>query len=159
MPFVLRTGKALAASATEILVELNKVSPHSYYTACSQDATPNLIRLRISPDAGVTFGLLAQHEGNPQQVDPVSATVDFSHLSGSGTAAYRLVLGDAVNGDPRRFTRMDMVEESWRIVSEILDAEGTPAAYRTGSWGPAAADALTEGGWYPPSVAGATDNT
>ncbi|WP_051450920.1 glucose-6-phosphate dehydrogenase [Actinospica robiniae] len=159
VPFVLRTGKALTASATEILVELNKVSPDSYYTACSQDAAPNLIRFRISPDAGVTFDLLAQHEGNAQRVDPVSATVDFTHLTGSGTAAYRLVLGDAVSGDPRRFTRMDMVEESWRIVEEILDSDVMPSVYRVGSWGPAEADALTEGGWYLPSVARATDES
>ena len=152
VPFVLRTGKALTASATEIVVELNKVPSGSYYTECSKDAGPNLIRFRISPAAGVTFDLLAQHEGNAQEVDPVAATVDFTHLTGSGTAAYRLVLGDAVSGDPRRFIRMDMVEESWRIVGDVLDADDAPTPYRTGTWGPARADALTEGGWHQPST-------
>lgn len=149
VPFVLRTGKTLPLSATEIVVELHRPPPGYYHTASAQDATPNLIRLRISPDAGVTFDLLAQHEGEAQSVDPVAASLDFTHLTGSGVAAYRLVLTDAVSGDPRRFTRMDMVEESWRIVGDILaDKQDAPASYPQQSWGPAEAERLTEGGWH-----------
>ena len=153
VPFVLRTGKTLPVSATEIVVELHRPPRGYYHTAGAQSAQPNLIRLRISPDAGVTFDLLAQHEGDPQAVDPVAAGLDFTHLTGSGVAAYRLVLGDAVSGDPRRFTRMDMVEESWRIVGDILAAtKDTPASYAQQSWGPATAGRLTEGGWHPLSA-------
>ena len=151
VPFTLRTGKALATSATEIVVELAKAPFGYFHTACAQDTEPNLIRLRISPDAGVTFDLLAQHEGDAETVDHISANVDFTHLTGSGTAAYELVLTDAVSGDPRRFTRMDMVEESWRIVGDLLDTGDAPTAYRPGSWGPAEADELTEAGWHRPA--------
>ena len=154
VPFLLRTGKALPASATEIIVELVKPPLGYFHTAGAQDATPNLIRFRISPDAGVTFDLLAQHEGDAETVDEVAATLDFTHLTGSGTAAYEFVLTDAISGDPRRFTRMDMVEESWRIVGAIVDADDSDAApttYRPGSWGPEQADALTTDGWHEPS--------
>jgi glucose-6-phosphate 1-dehydrogenase len=151
VPFTLRTGKALPTSATEIVVELHKAPFGYFHTACAQETEPNLIRLLISPDAGVTFDLLAQHEGDPETVDHVAAKVDFTHLTGSGTAAYELVLTDAVSGDPRRFTRMDMVEESWRIVGDIIDAKDAPAAYRPGTWGPAEADDLTEGRWHRPA--------
>jgi glucose-6-phosphate 1-dehydrogenase len=147
VPFTLRTGKALPASATEIVVELHRAPFGYFHTACAQETGPNLIRFRISPDAGVTFDLLAQHEGDAETVDGVSAKVDFTHLTGSGTAAYELVLTDAVSGDPRRFTRMDMVEESWRIVGELLDPKDAPTVYRQGSWGPVEADDLTEDGW------------
>jgi hypothetical protein len=47
----------------------------------------------------------------------------------------------------------DYVEEAWRIVDNVLE-KGTPVyAYEPGSWGPAAADALTatESGWVNPS--------
>ena len=151
VPFLLRTGKALPTSATEIIVELVKPPLGYFHTAGAQDATPNLIRFRISPDAGVTFDLLAQHEGDAETVDEVAATLDFTHLTGSGTAAYEFVLTDAISGDPRRFTRMDMVEESWRIVGAIVDADNTPTTYRPGSWGPEQADALTTDGWHEPS--------
>jgi len=151
VPFTLRSGKALPTSATEIVVELYKAPFGYFHTACAQETDPNLIRLRISPHAGVTFDLLAQHEGDAETVDHISAKVDFTHLTGSGTAAYELVLTDAVSGDPRRFTRMDIVEESWRIVGDLLDAEDSPTAYRPGSWGPAEADDLTEAGWHRPA--------
>jgi glucose-6-phosphate 1-dehydrogenase len=151
VPFALRTGKALPTTATEIIVELNKAPFGYFHTACAQETAPNLIRFRISPKAGVTFDLLAQHEGDPETVDQVSAKLDFTHLTGSGTVAYEFVLADAISGDPRRFTRMDMVEESWRIVGEILDAKTTPAVYPPGSWGPAEAYRLTEGGWHEPA--------
>ena len=150
VPFALRTGKTLPVSATEIIVELHKAPFGYFHTACAQDAGPNLIRFRISPDAGVTFDLLAQHEGDAETVDPVSANLDFTHLTGSGTAAYEFVLADAISGDPRRFTRMDMVEESWRIVGDILNTENSLATYRPNSWGPAKADDLVEGGWHRP---------
>jgi glucose-6-phosphate 1-dehydrogenase len=152
VPFVLRTGKALPVSATEIIVELVKPPLGYFHTAGAQDAAPNLLRFRISPTAGVTFDLLAQHEGDAETVDEVSATLDFAYLTGSGTAAYEFVLADAVSGDPRRFTRMDMVEESWRIVSDIVDADGTPTTYQPGSWGPQEADALAEDGWHEPTT-------
>jgi glucose-6-phosphate 1-dehydrogenase len=151
VPFILRTGKTLPVSATEIVVELVKPPLGYFHTAGAQDAAPNLLRFRISPAAGVTFDLLAQHEGDAETVDQVSATLDFDHLTGSGTAAYEFVLADAVSGDPRRFTRMDMVEESWRIVGDIVDADDAPTAYRPGSWGPDRADDLTEEGWHEPS--------
>jgi glucose-6-phosphate 1-dehydrogenase len=151
VPFSLRSGKALAASATEIVVELYKAPFGYFHTACAQEAEPNLIRFRISPDAGVTFELLVQHEGDAETVDQVSAGVDFACLTGSGTAAYELVLTDAVSGDPRRFTRMDMVEESWRIVGDLLGTENAPTAYRPGGWGPVEADDLTEDGWHRPA--------
>ena len=151
VPFTLRTGKALPASATEIVVELDRPPFGYFHTACAQDAAPNLIRFRISPAAGVTFDLLAQHEGDAETVDQVSANLDFTHLTGSGTAAYEFVLGDAVSGDPRRFTRMDMVEESWRIVGAIVDAHDAPTTYRPGSWGPDRAGELTVEGWHPPT--------
>ncbi|MEY9931665.1 glucose-6-phosphate 1-dehydrogenase [Catenulispora sp. GP43] len=147
VPFTLRTGKALPASTTEIVVELRRAPFGYFHTACAQATGPNLIRLRISPDAGVIFDLLAQHEGDAEIVDHVSAAVDFTHLTGSGTAAYELVLADAVSGDPRRFTRMDMVEESWRIVGDLLDPKGAPTIYQQGSWGPVEAVDLTEDGW------------
>jgi glucose-6-phosphate 1-dehydrogenase len=151
VPFTLRTGKTLPTTATEIVVELAKAPFGYFHTACAQDTAPNLIRLRISPDAGVAFDLLAQHEGDPETVDQVSANLDFTHLTGSGTVAYQFVLADAISGDPRRFTRMDMVEDSWRIVGDILDAKAAPAVYRPGSWGPDEADRLTEGGWHEPT--------
>ena len=54
-------------------------------------------------------------------------------------------------GNPRRFAREDVVEQTWRIVQPALDEPGPVHPYARGSWGPPEADALVPDGWYPPS--------
>lgn len=150
VPFTIRTGKALARTATEIVVEFHRPTPRYYHTACTQDATPDLVRLRISPRPGASFHLFVQRPGDPSQVEPVTAAVDFTGLSGDNVTAYEYVLADALAGDPRRFTRMDLVEESWRIVGDILDPGTAPLPYEPGGSGPEQAERLTtDGRWLP----------
>ncbi|MFF3846465.1 glucose-6-phosphate dehydrogenase [Streptomyces sp. NPDC002328] len=150
VPFTIRAGKAMAATAIEIVVELHRPVEGYYHSAGAQQAPPNLLRFRVSPRAGVTFDLLAQHEGEATEVDATAATVDFAHLTGSNSVAYTHVLADAITGDPRRFTTMDMVEELWRVVGPVLDPPGSPYRYDVGSWGPAEADHLaTDSRWLP----------
>ncbi|WP_037568631.1 hypothetical protein [Phaeacidiphilus oryzae] len=148
VPFTIRAGKCLAATATEIIVELERPAPGYFHTQCAQAACPDLIRLRISPQAGLTFDLLAQRSGDPTAVRQLAATLDFTELSGDDVVAYEHILADAVSGDPRRFSRMDVVEECWRIVGDILDPGDRPLPYPRGGWGPEQADALTpDGRW------------
>ena len=69
-------------------------------------------------------------------------------------AAYERVLGDALEGDPALFARMDYVEEAWRIVDPVLKG-GTPVyEYEPGTWGPKEVDAriAPSGGWQNPAV-------
>ncbi|MFK0110699.1 glucose-6-phosphate dehydrogenase [Streptomyces sp. NPDC091217] len=150
VPFSIRAGKAMAATAIEIIIELDRPVAGYYHTARTQQAPPNVLRFRISPRAGVTLDLLAQNEAEATEVNQVSATVDFAHLTGSNSVAYTHILADAITGDPRRFTTMDMAEELWRIVGQVLDLPGATHRYDFGSWGPAEADRLaTDGRWLP----------
>ena len=150
VPFTVRTGKALATTAMEFVAELQRPIPGFYHSACAQEGTPNLVRLRISPRPAAAFGLLVQHAGDPTQVEPVTATAEFTSLSGDSAVAYQHVLADALTGDTQRFTRMDMVEESWRILADILDPDDTPHPYDPGTHGPGEADQLvTDHRWHP----------
>jgi len=150
VPFVIRAGKTMATTAIEIVVELDRPIPGHLHTTRAQELCGDLVRFRISPHAGVTFDLLAQHGGDVTTVDQVAASADFTHLTGTDIAAYEHVLADVLTGDPRRFTRMDTVEECWRIVGRVLDPPGKPLGYEPGSWGPAQAAALTvDGMWHP----------
>jgi len=60
-----------------------------------------------------------------------------------------------MTGDPKRFTRQDCVEETWRIMQPLLDAPPPVHPYARGSWGPPESDALLAGGagWTEPWVA------
>lgn len=150
VPFTIRTGKAVAATATEIAVELRRPTPGYFHTARAQDADPDIVRLRISPRPGVSFGLFTQDADTPSLLSPVTAAADFTALDGDNVAAYAHVLTDVLAGDPRRFTTMELVEESWRIVGDVLDPTAPPLPYPPGSHGPDHARALaTDHRWLP----------
>jgi glucose-6-phosphate 1-dehydrogenase len=61
--------------------------------------------------------------------------------------AYETLLADVMSGDATLFMRADQVEASWSVLTPILNswAELKPVDfpnYRSGSWGPKAADVL-----------------
>ncbi len=68
--------------------------------------------------------------------------VDFAAALGERREAYERLLGDAIDGIPRRFAREDVVEQTWRVVQPALDDPGEVHPYFRGSWGPAEATGL-----------------
>lgn len=78
---------------------------------------PNRIRLRLQPDAGVTFALLAKRPGGGDVATEIPVSVDFRTALGAAEQPYERILA----GDPAHFARMDNVEEAWRIVGPALD--------------------------------------
>ncbi|GLW54459.1 hypothetical protein [Kitasatospora phosalacinea] len=150
VPFTIRAGKAMACTANEIAVELCRPAPGHFHTACAQGTDPDVVRLRISPEPGASFHLFTQRGDNPEQVAPVTAATAFDALDGENVAAYEHVLADVLSGDPRRFTSMDLVEESWRIVGDVLDPDRDPLPYEPGTDGPEEAARLaTDRRWLP----------
>ncbi|TYB65316.1 glucose-6-phosphate dehydrogenase [Nonomuraea sp. PA05] len=146
VPWCIRSGKALPTTDLEVVAELRR-PPVTMFGNGGAPESPNLIRFRLQPDAGVTFDLLAKEPGK-QHARPVPVSVDFTKVLGPMEAAYERILTDAVSGDPRRFARFDLVEESWRIVQPVLDAEDKPLPYEKGSWGPEPAEKIAPGGWH-----------
>jgi glucose-6-phosphate 1-dehydrogenase len=101
----------------------------------------------------VSLTVQAKSPGRLDITHPVELAVDFASALGHRQEAYERLLEDALDGDPRRFAREDMVEEAWRIIDPAL-AGGPVHPYPRGSWGPAEADRLVPSGtWYPPGGA------
>ncbi|MEU6712015.1 glucose-6-phosphate dehydrogenase [Nonomuraea sp. NPDC046802] len=147
VPWCIRSGKALPTTDLEIVAELRRPPVTMFGGEHGAPPGPNLIRFRLQPDAGVTFDLLAKEPGR-QQTRPVPVSVDFTKVLGPMEAAYERILADAITGDPRRFARFDLVEESWRIVQPVLDLPERPLPYEEGSWGPEPAAEIAPGGWH-----------
>jgi hypothetical protein len=121
-----------------------------FYGAGQGLPPPNRIRLRLQPDAGVTFALLAKPPGGRDVATEIPVSVDLRTALGAAEQPYERILADALAGDPAHSARMDNVEEAWRIVGPALDLGTEPPRIRLGSWGPAAADAMPgERGWQP----------
>ncbi|MFI0447053.1 glucose-6-phosphate dehydrogenase [Actinomadura sp. 6N118] len=148
VPFHIRSGKCMSISATEVIVELRK-PPVTLFQTSEGTAPPNLIRFRLEPKAGMTFDLLVEQPGNEDRPVPVPVAVDFSDVLGPGEMPYEHILSAAVSGDPELFARFDLVDESWRIIQDILDPRDPPEPYKPGTDGPASAERLPgPDGWH-----------
>jgi glucose-6-phosphate 1-dehydrogenase len=75
-------------------------------------------------------------------------TMDFGYghaFTESSPEAYERLILDVLLGDPPLFPRQEEVELSWTILDPIMASwatGGPPEAYRSGTWGPASADAM-----------------
>ena len=153
VPFLIRTGKALAVTSTEIAVRLRRPPRMLFLSADAGRPPSNIVRFRLGPDPGVTFELLAKGHGKVNAIREVPVSIDFAAQPGQAESPYERIFTDALSGDPRHFARQDAVDEEWRIVDRILDLKTPPEPYGRGGWGPSAADRLTDDGrWIPTQV-------
>jgi len=152
VPFALRTGKALATTALEAIVELH-APPRLLFSPQGCQPHPNFVRFRLGRDDGVTLCVQAKEPGEALISHPVGLDVDFERVFGSRQEAYVRLLGDALEGNPARFARQDGVETTWRIIQPLLDQPGPLYPYQRGSWGPPEAESVVaeHGGWHDPT--------
>jgi glucose-6-phosphate 1-dehydrogenase len=111
-----------------------------------------VIRFRLGSHDGVTLSVQAKEPGAANVTKGIDLGVDFEQVLGERQQPYERLLGDAIVGDARRFSRVDMVEQEWRIVDPGLDGSTPVFRYPRGSFGPREADALLGGDdhWHDP---------
>lgn len=155
VPFLIRTGKCMPTTELEAVLELRQ-PPRLYPLSSDADRPePNLIRLALEPEAGITLNVYAKVPGATNAVREVPLSVDFSRVLGPVQAAYERILADAISGETRHFANEDLVEQSWRILDGVLDSGREPDLYEPGTWGPdRAVDLAGRSGWYEPVQSG-----
>jgi glucose-6-phosphate 1-dehydrogenase len=149
VPFLIRAGKSLARTATEVRVNL-----HRPPKALFQDApTANHFRFLLGPGA-VQIGLGARVKAPGTRMVGEDVELRFCSQRDQETEAYERLLGDAIRGDATLFGRQDTIEAQWRVVEPVLNAALPVHLYESGSWGPQEAGALAQacGGWSAPGV-------
>ena len=153
VPFVIRTGKRLAATQTELRLVF-KHPPRLGFQRSAERPEPNQLVIRLDPSTGVRLVVDARRA---ERVGPqaISLDMEFADEGGEGPTPYEVLLQAAMAGDARRFTRQDGVEEQWRIMRPLLEAPPPVHPYAPGTWGPAEADALLagHGRWRDPWIA------
>jgi glucose-6-phosphate 1-dehydrogenase len=148
VPFLIRAGKRLKTTVTEVMVRLKRPP------IARPGAERNYFRFRLGPDVSLAGGLRVKKPGPEMVAMPVELAA-VNHLQGDQVEAYERLLTDAMRGDSLLFVREDAVEVSWMVVQHLL-GNVTPAhLYEPGSWGPAEADVLAAdvGGWHDPHLA------
>jgi len=147
VPFLIRAGKCLPVTATEVLVKLRKPPLDTL-----AGDTSNYFRFRLGP-GDVSLSLSAQIKRPGEELVPMPAKLTAVETQTADEVdAYERLLGDAMHGDGMLFVREDAVEAAWAIVEPILDSGSALHSYEPGSWGPHEADRLTTdvGGWHTP---------
>ncbi len=150
VPFYIRTGKRLPKRASEIAVQFRDVPPILFNTNQSQPVQPNVLRLRIQPDEGLSMRICSKLPGPKVQLRPVE--MDFQYgdaFTGQSPEAYERLLLDVMAGDATHFMRRDAVEVSWTWIQNLLDAwrqggERWLPEYSAGTWGPVEADRMID---------------
>jgi len=149
VPILIRAGKALPVTATEIVVEL-KTPPEKLFP--KDHPRGNRMRFQINPQVVVSI-----------EVQSRKPTVDTFEVEDIELAAvrqdahqippYQRLLSAALDGDHDLFATQGTIDEAWRIVDPILGNATPIYPYKRGSWGPKEADRLAPAsGWIPPHI-------
>lgn len=148
IPFYLRTGKSLPASASEVRVQFRPTPRVLFAAECGQNLDANSLVLRLQPDEGISLRFNGKVPGTSLEVRPVRMHFSYDAEFGAYTPeAYERLLLEAMAGDATLFIRRDEVETAWGIVDSIRNtwtgkALNNREFYSAGTWGPVAADEL-----------------
>jgi glucose-6-phosphate 1-dehydrogenase len=150
VPFYLRTGKALTARDTEIVITFQPV-PFAQFreTEVNSRLPPNRLVIQVQPDEGMSMEISIKSPG--LSVDTVPVSLDFRYADKfdiAKTTGYESLLYDLFIGDQTLFQRADGIEAGWAAVQPFLDIwagdQSVPDAYAPGSMGPACAYELIQ---------------
>ena len=140
VPFYLRSGKRLSGKKAEISVHF-RPAPHQMFSRTMEESLEaNELVLRLQPDEGISLHFQAKTPGARLCMSPV--LMDFAYQKVFSLNDYERVLLDCMQGDQMLFVRSDGVEESWALLSpliERLESENYPKNfpnYEAGSTGP-----------------------
>lgn len=150
VPWYLRSGKCLATTAAEVLVELKPPPQRLFDDSAPGAGRANYLRFRLSPDSAVALAARVKLAGK-EFVGEQRELYLQDEKTGAETP-YERLLGDALAGNGALFTREDAVEAAWSVVDSVLVRHDKAHPYKPGSWGPKQADALiaADGGWHNP---------
>ncbi|MDA0735127.1 MAG: glucose-6-phosphate dehydrogenase [Chloroflexi bacterium] len=142
VPFYLRSGKALAEKATEIIIQFRR-PPHMLFPIEEgKDIPANVLAICVQPDEGFHLEFQAKTPDAGLQMSPVD--LEFHYQDAFDQAipdSYERLLLDALNGDASLFIRSDEIEQSWGIIDPIIYGLASsdmppPYEYEPGNWGP-----------------------
>jgi glucose-6-phosphate 1-dehydrogenase len=157
VPWYLRSGKYLAETAAEVIVQLKAPPQRLFADSAPASGQTNYLRFRLSPSSAVALAARVKRAGKDFVGDQRELYL-LDQRPGE-EAPYERLLGDAMAGNGALFTREDAVEAAWAVVDPVLAKHPRARPYKRGSWGPKEADALiaAHGRWHNPAPGRARD--
>ncbi|MGO8732812.1 MAG: glucose-6-phosphate dehydrogenase, partial [Terriglobia bacterium] len=150
VPWFLRSGKHLAETASEVLVELKPPPQRLFADSAPTTGRANYLRFRLSPCAAVALAARVKLAGKEFIGD--QRELYLFEEQPTEESPYERLLGDAMAGDGALFTRENAIEAAWAVVDPVLKTHQRARSYKRGTWGPKEADAIiaSDGGWHNP---------
>ncbi len=157
VPFYLRSGKALPAKCSEIIIQFICPTTAVFPLPPSEQITPNILAIYIQPNEGIFLRFEAKVPDT--ESDMRSVEMEFHYDTSFGPSsipeAYERLILEVMQGDHTLFTQDDTAELAWRWLDPILaewEGQHNPALvfYEPGTWGPDEGDKLIEndgGAW------------
>ncbi len=150
--FYLRSGKAMAAKSSTIIIEFQSPPDVMFNLSDSECFRPNLISICIQPNESIHLRFETKIPDTASQSRSVNMSFNYKDAFPDITLpdAYERLLLDAIKGDAALFTRNDGIETAWKLIDPILEGwQSSPDApalqiYKPHTWGPQAADELLE---------------
>ena len=131
VPFYLRTGKALAARRSEIVIQFKQAPFALFRDTPVERLTPNDLILHIQPEEGMTLRFGAKIPGPSVQMDGVEMKFNYKdYFKAAPSTGYETLIYDCMIGDATLFQRADNIEAGWRVVQPVLDAWAEDGARR-----------------------------
>jgi glucose-6-phosphate 1-dehydrogenase len=148
VPIVIRAGKCMAVTATEVTVRF-KHPPRDIFGLAPLPRN-NELRFRVWPETAVTLTLAGKKPGPGWE--PQMQELTFAQQPGSDQRPYDRLIGAALDGERWLFAKQDTVEAAWKIVDPVLGDVVPVHPYAKGSWGPKEADRLlpSRDMWHDP---------
>lgn len=150
VPWYLRSGKCLAATLAEVLVELKPPPQQLFDDSAPANGRANYLRFRLSPRPAIALAARVKRPG--KEFTGEQRELYLLNEQPEEESPYERLLGNAMAGKGALFARADCVEAAWAAVDPVLTKHHRALSYQPGSWGPKAADALiaADGGWHNP---------
>jgi glucose-6-phosphate 1-dehydrogenase len=151
VPWYLRSGKYLADTATEILVELKPPPQRLFADSAPAAGRVNYLRFRLSPGSAIALAARVKIAG--KEFVGEQRELFLAEEQPGEESPYERLLGDAMSGDGALFTREDAVEAAWAVVDGVLKKHQRAVPYKRRGWGPKEADAILAPGsrWHNPA--------
>jgi glucose-6-phosphate 1-dehydrogenase len=147
VPFYIRTGKAMTARKTEVVIQFKKAPGVLFRDVEGGELSNSRLVFRIQPDEGVQMRFSVKQPGRKVKLSDVNMNFRYSdYFKSTPSTGYETLIYDCLIGDATLFQRADNVESGWAVVQPLLDAwaQGHDQVhwYEAGSAGPTEADDL-----------------
>jgi glucose-6-phosphate 1-dehydrogenase len=147
VPFYLRSGKALAARFSEVVIQFH-CPPHLMFPLPPGTTLQcNRLTLLIQPEEGIRLNFQTKVPDQAMELRPSDLEFHYKRAYPDRPIpeAYERLQLDAINGDATLFMRSDEIERAWQIMDPFIAAlesptGPTPSEYAVGSQGPTCSD-------------------